>query len=177
MEDMIIEHDLVDIWHVRNPTDTRFSWRQNNTKTPLIQRRLDYWLISNDLQEDVESVEIIIYSKAKARKKIEKVKHLEESLRDCTTKCDNNPSKENLDELECLQAEYDQLYDYITQGAIIRSRATWYELGEKNNKYFLNLEKSNKKKSSVRKIFTRDGKLTNNPKKIMDELESFYADL
>ena len=26
----------------------------------------------------------------------EKVKHLEESLRDCTTKCDNNPSKENL---------------------------------------------------------------------------------
>ena len=41
----------------------------------------------------------------------------------------------------------------------------------------MNLEKSNKKKSSVRKIFTRDGKLTNNPKKIMDELESFYADL
>ena len=69
------------------------------------------------------------------------------------------------------------MYDYITQGAIIHSRATWYELGEKNNKYFLNLEKSNKKKSSVRKIFTRDGKLTNNPKKIMDELESFYTNL
>ena len=47
----------------------------------------------------------------------------------------------------------------------------------KNDKYFLNLEKSNKKKSSVHKIFTRDGKLTNNPKKIMDEPESFYADL
>ena len=118
----------------------------------------------------------IIYSKAKARKKREKVKQLEETLRNCTIRCDNNPSKENLEELECLQAEYDQLYDYITQGAIIRSRATWYELGEKN-KYFLNLEKSNKKKSSVRKIFTRDNKLTNNPKKIMDELESFYANL
>ena len=69
------------------------------------------------------------------------------------------------------------MYDYITQGAIIRSRVTWYELGEKKNKYFLNLENSNKTKSSVRKIFTGDGKLTNNPKKIMDELESFYADL
>ena len=56
VEDMIIEHDLVDIWRIRNPTDTRFTWRQ---KSPLIQRRLDYWLISNDLQEDVESVEII----------------------------------------------------------------------------------------------------------------------
>ena len=56
VEDMIIEHDLVDIWRIRNPTDTRFTWRQ---KSPLIQRRLDYWLISNDLQDDVESVEII----------------------------------------------------------------------------------------------------------------------
>ena len=93
---------------------------------------------------------------------------LEESLRNCTTKCDNNPSKENLEKLECLQAEYDQLYDYIIQGAIIRSRATWYELGEKkNNKYFLNLEKSNKKKSSVRKIFTSDSKLTNDPQKFI----------
>ena len=56
VEDMIIEYDLVDIWRIRNPTDTRFTWRQ---KSPLIQRRLDYWLISNDLQEDVESVETI----------------------------------------------------------------------------------------------------------------------
>lgn len=52
---MIIEHDLLDIWRIRNPTDTRFTWRQ---KSLLIQRRLDYWLISNDLQDDVESVEI-----------------------------------------------------------------------------------------------------------------------
>ena len=37
---------------------TRDSLGVNNT-SPLIQRRLDYWLISNDLQEDVESVEII----------------------------------------------------------------------------------------------------------------------
>ena len=56
LEDMIIEHDLVDLWRIRNPTDTRFTWRQ---KSPLIQRRLDYWLIRNDVQEDVESVEII----------------------------------------------------------------------------------------------------------------------
>ena len=42
------------IWCIRNPTEKRFTWRQ---KTPLIQRRLDYLLISNDLQEDVESVD------------------------------------------------------------------------------------------------------------------------
>ena len=46
-----------------------------------------------------------------------------------------------MEDLECLQAEYNQLYDYITRGAIVHSHATWYEKGEKKNKYFLNLEK------------------------------------
>ena len=32
-----------------------------------------------------------------------------------------------------VSLEYDTMYDYITQGAIIRSRATWYEFGERNN--------------------------------------------
>ena len=61
-----------------------------------------------------------------------------------------------LEELECLRTEYDSMYDYITQGTIIRSRATWYEFGERNNKYFLNLENSERKKSTVRKVFNRE---------------------
>ena len=44
----------------------------------------------------------IIYSKAKARKKREKAKQLEETLRNYTIQCDNYPSKENLQELGCL---------------------------------------------------------------------------
>ena len=102
---------------------------------------------------------------------------MEDKLKECTEKCDIDPNSGNLEELECLQTEYDQLYDYITQGAIIRSRATWYEMGEKNNKYFLNLENSNKTKSSVRKILTTDGALTSDPKKIMNELELYYSNL
>ena len=44
-------------------------------------------------------------------------------------------------------------YDYITQGIIVRSRATWYEHGEKSSKYFLNLAKRNKSKSHLRYIY------------------------
>ena len=80
----------------------------------------------------------IIYSKAKARKNREKAKQLEEALRNCTIQCDNNPSKENLEELECLQAEYDQLYNYITQGAIIRSIITLIEKKGKDNRMIKN---------------------------------------
>ena len=52
---MQLDFDLVDIWRIRNPTASRFTWRQ---KTPLEQRRLDYWLISDSLQDEIISVEI-----------------------------------------------------------------------------------------------------------------------
>ena len=59
----------------------------------------------------------------------------------------------------------------------MRCRIIWYEKGEKNNKCFLKLEKSNKKKSCVRNIVTGDETITANPKTIMNELESFYSNL
>ena len=61
--------------------------------------------------------------------------------------------------------------------AIIRSRARWYEFGEKSNKYFLSLETSRKSKSVVRKVFSKDGFLNTDPRKIMAEVESYYTNL
>ena len=55
LEDICLEHDLLDIWRVRHLKEKRFTWRQ---KTPIIQRRLDFWLISDVLQDDVVSVDI-----------------------------------------------------------------------------------------------------------------------
>ena len=56
VEDICVDYDLLDIWRLRNPLVKRFTWRQKN---PIIQRRLDFWLVSNDLQEDIESVDIL----------------------------------------------------------------------------------------------------------------------
>ena len=52
----MMENDLVDIWRIRNPDCKKFTWRQ---KSPIIQRRLDYWLISDTLQEDVVKSDIV----------------------------------------------------------------------------------------------------------------------
>ncbi|EDO37652.1 predicted protein [Nematostella vectensis] len=49
------ENDLIDIWRVRNPDSKRYTWRQ---KKQLVQRRLDFWLISNFLQDVIESAKI-----------------------------------------------------------------------------------------------------------------------
>ena len=45
------------------------------------------------------------------------------------------------------------------KGAAIRSRAKWVEFGEKNTKYFLNLEKSRRGNKSINKIKNTKGTL------------------
>ena len=64
----------------------------------------------------------------------------------------------------------------MVQGAIIQSRVNWYEHGEKSNKYFLNLENYNKKKSCIRKLITNDISTTD-LKLIRTEIHKFYANL
>ena len=59
----------------------------------------------------------------------------------------------------------------------MRSRATWYEKGERNNKYFLNLENKRNAKNCIRKLFNKKNQLVKNSKDIMTELKSFYQDL
>ena len=220
IEDIMVELELIDIWRIRNPDAKRFTWGQ---KTPLIQRRLDFWLTNNSLQDDIDNTNIAIaiktdhstitleinilseqkrgpsfwkfsnsllnddkfigqinnklpewleevsevsdirvrwdwlkykirqytikYSKNVARIKREKLQKIEQNLKKDEAIA---PTVQNLQTLEETKAEYEQEYDYIVKGSIIRSRATWYEKGENNNKYFLNLENSRKKKSSVK---------------------------
>ena len=47
--------DLVDIWRIKNPVTRSFTWSQNS---PNIFCRLDYWLISNNLQDLVISTTV-----------------------------------------------------------------------------------------------------------------------
>lgn len=56
LEDVCLDFDLIDIWRVRNPDKRLFIWKQTR---PLIQRRLDYWLISDVCQDKVEEAKII----------------------------------------------------------------------------------------------------------------------
>ena len=37
--------------------------------------------------------------------------------------------------------EYDSIYEQIAKGAVIRSKATWYEKGEKSNKFLFEISK------------------------------------
>ena len=48
------------------------------------------------------------------------------------------------EEIGIINSQRDEISKYKTKGAIIRSRARWYNDGEKNTKYFLNLQSATK---------------------------------
>ena len=50
VEDVHLDFDLVDIWRLGNPTASRFTWCR---KTSVVQRHLDFWLISDSLQDEI----------------------------------------------------------------------------------------------------------------------------
>ena len=93
------------------------------------------------------------YSKTKARERRSLLCEIEKELKERQEIFDANPTEDNSIELEKISCEYNSLYDYITEGHAIRSRVNWYEHGEKNNKYFLNLESRKMSNSCVRRIF------------------------
>ena len=53
IEDLCSSFDLIYVWRVRNPDVKRFTWRQENS---VVQRRLNLWLITRGIEEEVENV-------------------------------------------------------------------------------------------------------------------------
>ena len=121
--------------------------------------------------------ESILYSKSKAKERQKKLQTIENKLKICEKDLAESATQENVAKLEALKAEYEREYDYIVRGSIIRSRATWFEQGERNSKYFLNLENNNKTKSCIRKLLQENGKECTNPNTILNEIHSYYSEL
>ena len=55
-------------------------------------------------------------------------------------------------EIDKLEKELDQIYEQKAKGAEIRSREKWVEFSEKNNAYFLGLEKKRQINKSITKL-------------------------
>ena len=79
-------------------------------------------------------------------------------------------------QLENLKNELEILYDEKVEGIITRARVRWHEHGEKNSRYFLNLEKRNNIKKHIRKLYI-SGSISTNPLEIMDAQKRFYSKL
>ena len=56
LSQIIETYDMVDLWRIQHPALKRFSFRK---KTPLIQSRLDFFLVSSSIQDIVDKTDII----------------------------------------------------------------------------------------------------------------------
>ena len=75
-------------------------------------------------------------------------------------------------EMDRVKKELAKIVSRKTRGAMTRRKAQWYEFGEKNNKYFYNLEKINhKKKHITTKV---DINIVHEPRQILEEEERFF---
>ena len=84
-----------------------------------------------------------------------------------------NSNETLLEEYYKYQTELESIYNFIAEGIVLLSKASWYEHGEKSSKCFLNLEKRNKAKSLLRKIINSDGHEVCDETEIRQKLKQF----
>ena len=248
--DLMEEFDLVDIWRHRNLDKNQYTWR-GKVKQGLVQSRLDFFLVSGSLEQQVNSADIcpglksdhslinvsidivkinkrgrgtwkfnnallkdtmyiskmketihsvissynsnnknmvweylkcqirtdtMIYAseKAKLMKKEEldiarQIAHLEQNL--------DHDEEPIVNKYYELKNKWESIKTEKTNGIILRSKARFVEEGEKNSKYFLNLEKRNYRKKHMKAIINSEGDVINKPDEILKEQASFYKKL
>lgn len=81
------------------------------------------------------------------------------------------------DRIELLTAELNILLYEKAEGAKIRSRAQWFEEGEKGTKFFHNLERHNSKDKLWHKIENKEGHIIKETQSIQKIQVEFYSDL
>ena len=108
-----------------------------------------------------------------------KVKKEEELEKRLDNTCSNDPrvSQNVTERIKILKEELEKIIEYRTKGAILRSKSRWCDEGEKNTKYFLNLEKRHFKQGTISQLKLSDGVFVISDKDILSECEFFYKDL
>ena len=119
----------------------------------------------------------IKYSKRKAKKKRDEEKALQTKLIDIQNKLQVNYNESDKTEMDKLKAKLSRIEAIKTEGTIVRSRARWYEHGEKNSKYFYSLEKTNYRRKHVSSIINHEDKRITDPKQILQEMELFFKEI
>ena len=89
----------------------------------------------------------------------------------------NNTSNENLAHvLQSKKKEFEDIQEEEVRGIMIRTKAKWMSEGERNSKYFMNLEKRNFQQKCIRRLQTDKGIITEE-KHILNEERLFYKNL
>ena len=79
--------------------------------------------------------------------------------------------------LEEKKTELEKIIEYRTKGTILRAKCRWHNEGERNTKYFLNLEKRHFKNCVISELKIGENEFVTSDKEILHQCENFYRDL
>ena len=85
--------------------------------------------------------------------------------------------KDTLNALDTKTLELEKIIEYRTKGSILRARCRWHNEGEKNTKYFLNLEKRHYNRGAISQLKLENENFVTTDKEILSECETFYKTL
>ena len=165
-------------------------WRLNTTilaQPEYVQRikcaieRAKNQMQQYDSQSKWELIKLVSAQESQeyCREKASRDRLIVAQLEDYITWAQQNEAQLNEHELllaEKSRQDLERIMEKKTQGAIFRSRCRWYNEGEKNTKYFLNLEKSRSGAKAMTTVITETGTY-NDQKTIIEELKNFYETL
>ena len=175
-------------------------WKMNNTHLQdkiyietvnrLIEEANKKYTVDPGTKWEPLKEDIIIFSQNYARRKASDKKKQKNELNKKLAQLNKKLSYVNLKSefaianIEKLNVKFDQckvelekLENESTRGAMLRSKARYYKLGETMSKYFFQLEKRSSKAKVMTQIYDDKAQLTSNPKNILNEQMKFYQKL
>ena len=103
----------------------------------------------------------IIFAKRKAKQKRDEENDLLIEFTRLQEKIRSNFSEATKIEMDRVKKKLAKVVANKTRGTMVRSKAQWYEFGEKNSKYFYNLEKRNHKRKHIISLKKEDVPMSN----------------
>ena len=119
----------------------------------------------------------IIFAKRKARQQRDEEKELLMRFNSLQERLRHNFDESIKAEMDRVKNKLAKIIAVKTRGAIVRSKSRWYEFGEKNSKYFFNLEKRNHRKKHITSLKKQNDTTISCPKEILEEEANFFSQL
>ena len=119
----------------------------------------------------------INFSKQRAKQQKNDEAELVKKAQNLKRKLAKKETQELLAEHDKIIRELESISLQRTRGACLRSKARWFEWGERSSKYFLNLEKRNYQNKYINKLKKDDSSTITDPTEILNEQQRFFQTL
>ena len=146
---------------------------QTEKQCPLFESEILVWI--DNLKYKIKKL-TQVYAKDKKKRERSEYFKLQKEFEKISERAAKNLLFD-INKYEEIKVEMKKYEDKICSGAILRSKAHWAIEGDKNSKYFLELEKHRQESNSIKELQSSDGKILQNTDEILEEIYDYYKKL